>query len=149
MALTIFIVVLSIAILSYPLLQLSKPFTTASTNSSSLCQLRTNLHEFNQTCDSSENHSHQNNSRVIVIGDIHGSFSGLLAILHQAGITPAPYTCEWDHIDKYQNPVTIIQIGDIVDRGPGASEAWECLSKLQATQGDGNRVIRMIGSRLF
>jgi hypothetical protein len=145
MALHVFFIVLSVVILSYPFYKLSKTITNDKSKTSQLCQLTTqlNMNALNKTYES----SNQTLSRVIVIGDVHGSYSGLLTILHKAGIVSDPKICAWDQEHVNSNPVTIIQIGDIVDRGPGASESWSCLSSLQATQGQENQVIRMIGSK--
>lgn len=84
-------------------------------------------------------------NRVIAIGDIHGSYDGLLADLFAANITTAPTACEW----KSQVVSTLlVQMGDMVDRGPGALESLECLRHLQATAADFNsKVVRLLGSK--
>ncbi len=40
----------------------------------------------------------------------------------------------------------LVQVGDIVDRGPQATEAWECLKHLQATSPEGSAVVRLVGN---
>lgn len=84
-------------------------------------------------------------NRVIAIGDIHGSYDGLLTDLFAANITTAPTACEW----KSQDVSTLlVQMGDMVDRGPGALESLECLRHLQATAADFNsKVVRLLGSK--
>ena len=37
-------------------------------------------------------------------------------------------------------------MGDIVDRGEHALEAWDCLSNLQATSPAGSEVVRLVGN---
>lgn len=86
-------------------------------------------------------------SRVIAIGDIHGSFDGLLTDLFAANITTAPTACEWK---AQEVPTLLVQMGDMVDRGPGALESLECLRHLQATASDFNsKVVRLLGSKLL
>jgi hypothetical protein len=98
------------------------------------------------------------NSRVITVGDVHGAFGELMTILEGAGITDGT-SCEWlpQSVDT-----TLVQMGgnrfcimgivvliisvDIVDRGAGATEAWECLDKLQQTVPNNSRVVRLVGN---
>jgi hypothetical protein len=85
------------------------------------------------------------NKRIVAIGDVHGSNAGLLADLFAANITQSADVCEW----KSQSPygTILVQVGDIVDRGPHATEAFNCLRHLQAAASDHNsKVIRLIGS---
>ena len=43
----------------------------------------------------------------------------------------------------------LVQMGDIVDRGNGSFEAWNCLRHLQSTASQYNaQVIRLIGSNI-
>jgi hypothetical protein len=82
--------------------------------------------------------------RIVAVGDIHGSFSGLLEDLYAANITISPTTCSW----KSQTlPTTLIQMGDLVDRGPQALEALQCLIQLQKEASIHNaKVIRLLGN---
>jgi len=84
--------------------------------------------------------------RIVSIGDIHGAFEGLLDILYSANITKEHWKCDW----KPQNKkLLLIQMGDLVDRGGGALESWECLQKLQRTALENNaEVVRLLGSKL-
>lgn len=83
--------------------------------------------------------------RVVMIGDIHGSYNGLIDILHASGIVSAPNTCEWVVQDT---SLLLVQTGDIVDRGPGAVEAFDCLRYLQQNAGANNaKVVRLLGSK--
>jgi len=81
--------------------------------------------------------------RVIVIGDVHGASSGFLALLHKSNITISLESCEWR--SQQREGTLLVQVGDIVDRGPGALQAWTCLEHLQRTAPVGSNVIRLIG----
>ena len=92
-----------------------------------------------------EPHKYDSSSdKLVVIGDVHGSLSGLSTILYHANITVSKDACDW-------NPASIntvvIQVGDIVDRGPAALESWQCLERLQQENvPKGSKVVRMIGN---
>mmetsp|Transcript_23207 Transcript_23207/g.34057 ORF Transcript_23207/g.34057 Transcript_23207/m.34057 type:complete len:335 (+) Transcript_23207:3-1007(+) len=99
----------------------------------------------NPVCDiysSHDTYDNQDNSRIVAVGDIHGSFTEFMLILKKAGITDGE-TCRWLP-QKY--PTKLIQIGDVVDRGSGATEAWECLETLQLEAPSNANVIRLIGN---
>jgi len=82
--------------------------------------------------------------RLIAIGDIHGSIDGLLADLFAANLTTSRSECRW----KYQpSPTTLVQMGDLTDRGPGALESLQCLHELQKTAAENNaKVVRLLGN---
>lgn len=92
--------------------------------------------------------------RLVVIGDIHGSIDGLLDILFEANITATPTLCTWREFDEwndaYSIKTVIVQVGDVVDRGHGAKEAWDCLEKLQIESNNPyfkhGSVIRLLGN---
>lgn len=85
--------------------------------------------------------------RVIAIGDVHGSLHGLLTDLFAANITESPDTCKWKQ--QPESGVMLVQVGDIVDRGPQALEAFQCLQFLQSTASTvHSRVVRLVGSKL-
>lgn len=84
-----------------------------------------------------------NSTRVIAIADIHGAHNELMRTLAGAGITDGS-TCAW--IPQPSGGTTLIQMGDIVDRGPGAMEAWECIEALQKTPPPDSQVIRLVGN---
>lgn len=78
--------------------------------------------------------------RIVAIGDVHGDLNGLKENLRQAGL-----------IDINDNWIggtqTLVQVGDIVDRGPQAEEAWNYLGHLQKQARNANgKVIRLIGN---
>jgi hypothetical protein len=83
-------------------------------------------------------------SRVISIGDVHGSSDGLMIDLFNSNITTSLDSCEWK-----EQPIStlLVQMGDIVDRGAGAYEAWKCLRKLQSNAHlHSSKVVRLLGS---
>jgi len=53
-------------------------------------------------------------SRLIVIGDVHGSAKGMQEVLYKANITTGLTSCSWT---EQPFPTILLQIGDIVDRG--------------------------------
>jgi hypothetical protein len=73
--------------------------------------------------------SSTSDKRVIAIGDVHGSLEGLLEDLSRANITKEG-VCEWR---PQSDSVLLVQVGDIVDRGPQAIEAFKCMRHLQQT----------------
>ncbi len=84
-------------------------------------------------------------TRLIAIGDIHGSYTGLLEDLYDANITTSRDICMWQ-----SQPIhtILVQSGDLVDRGPGALESLKCLQNLQNTAKDFNgEVVRILGSK--
>lgn len=85
--------------------------------------------------------------RLIAVGDIHGSYNGLLEVLFYANITTSRTTCSW----RQQDVKTVfVQVGDVVDRGDGSYEAFECLRSLQNEASKFNgEVIRLFGSKFL
>ncbi len=83
------------------------------------------------------------NKRIVVIGDVHGDYNGLKENMYQANITVSEDLCEWK---SGNNDVLFVQMGDIVDRGPNATEAFMCLRHLQQSAPEGSQVIRLLGN---
>jgi hypothetical protein len=84
-----------------------------------------------------------NNKRIVVIGDVHGDYNGLKENMYQANITVSKDSCEWKNGN---NDVLFVQMGDIVDRGPNATEAFLCLRHLQQSAPEGSQVVRLVGN---
>ena len=102
-------------------------------------------------------------SSLIVIGDVHGENNGMKELLYSSNITTDYSTCRWSNKD-----VTLVQMGDIVDRGQTkncfsiltlnksnfssilqgyqALEAWECLNELQDTIPNHSTMVRVLGN---
>jgi hypothetical protein len=86
------------------------------------------------------------NRRIIVIGDIHGAYDGLLELLHETKITKSAKECVW--AEQADGGVILVQSGDLVDRGPKAYEALQCLKSLQTEAHKySSKVVRLIGSK--
>lgn len=85
--------------------------------------------------------------RLVVIGDVHGEGTGMKELLDAANITSpsSSDTCKWI---PQTNPggTILVQVGDIVDRGAEAFEAWNCLEELQKTAEGNNKVVRLLGN---
>ena len=83
--------------------------------------------------------------RTIAIGDIHGSYDGLLENLYYANVTVSKTKCDWK---QQSTPTILVQMGDYVDRGPGALETIKCVRKLQEEASLYNaEVVRIVGSK--
>ena len=86
--------------------------------------------------------------RIVAIGDVHGNYEVMLQVLHKAGVISSDNECSWNPTITSNNPVQLIQVGDIVDRGPAAPQAWRCLRDLQENSPTGSSVIRLIGNQI-
>ncbi|OGR91298.1 MAG: hypothetical protein A2V88_04765 [Elusimicrobia bacterium RBG_16_66_12] len=80
---------------------------------------------------------------LIAIGDVHGEISGLKAVLRHAGATDAK-GC-W-----IGRRLVVVQVGDVIDRGPRSLAAWELLARLQSQACENAesecRVVRLLGN---
>ena len=81
--------------------------------------------------------------RVVAVGDVHGSYDGLAAILRTAGIIDA--RARWTG-----GRAILVQTGDVVDRGPDSRKALDLLRRLEgeATRA-GGRVYPLLGNHEF
>lgn len=78
--------------------------------------------------------------RVVAIGDIHGSLDGLTGILQRVGVVDAQL--KWSGGDA-----TLVQTGDIIDRGPKSRDVMDLLMTLQQeAPKQGGRVIVLMGN---
>ncbi|CAM9826070.1 unnamed protein product, partial [Ectocarpus fasciculatus] len=80
---------------------------------------------------------------IVAIGDVHGEASGFKQILRNAGIIPGD-ECTW--AAQPGKGTLLVQMGDIVDRGPDALGAWECVKSLQANAPENSAVVRLVGN---
>jgi hypothetical protein len=79
-------------------------------------------------------------NRLVAIGDIHGSFAGLKAILKQTGLI--------DESNQWVGGNTLlIQTGDMIDRGADVRQVMDLLMSLQS-QADarGGKVVVLLGN---
>jgi hypothetical protein len=78
--------------------------------------------------------------RIVAVGDVHGSFEGLTAILEETGIIDA--NLKWTG-----GTATYIQLGDLFDRGLHVRETIDFLIRLQGEAGAaGGRVECVLGN---
>lgn len=92
------------------------------------------------TLESSDNNEFKS---VVVIGDVHGEYDGLLENLYNANITKDTSTCDWNEATKR---TLLVQVGDIVDRGERSYDCYFCLKHLQQTATNSNKVVRILGN---
>lgn len=78
--------------------------------------------------------------RVVAIGDIHGDFDGLLAILQASDLVDAEGLWIGDQ-------ATLVQLGDFTDRGSQVRQVMDYLRQLETAAADaGGRVIILLGN---
>jgi tetratricopeptide (TPR) repeat protein len=78
--------------------------------------------------------------RVVAIGDVHGAFDNMVAVLKTAGILDAKLNWKGGNAHLVQN-------GDIVDRGPQSRKAMDLLMELEEqAEKAGGRVHVLIGN---
>ena len=84
----------------------------------------------------------ETNSRVVALADVHGDYRALCAALTAAGLLDAG-TGGWCGGDT-----TLVQLGDILDRGDSEAECWELLQRLKAeAPASGGGVVCLVGDR--
>ncbi len=78
--------------------------------------------------------------RIVAIGDIHGAFNGVRSILRETGLV--------DERDRWTGgDAILVQTGDFLDRGPGATKVAELLMDLQAqAPAAGGEVVVLLGN---
>lgn len=77
---------------------------------------------------------------IIAIGDVHGAFDDFVALLQHIGL-----------IDKQNHwagrRTTLVQVGDLLDRGPKPREVMDLLMALEKEASrDGGRVVALLGN---
>jgi len=77
---------------------------------------------------------------VVAIGDVHGDFDDFVALLQHIGL-----------IDKQDHwtggKTTLVQVGDLLDRGPKPREVMDLLMALEKEAGQaGGRVVSLLGN---
>ncbi len=78
--------------------------------------------------------------RLVAVGDIHGAFNGVREILRKVELI--------DEKDRWVGgDAILVQTGDFLDRGPGATKVASLLMKLQSqAPKDGGKVIVLLGN---
>lgn len=78
--------------------------------------------------------------RIVAVGDIHGDLDAFIGILQRAAILDAEH--HWSG-----GAATLVQVGDMIDRGPKSRAVMDFLMALQkAAPGQGGRVIVLLGN---
>jgi hypothetical protein len=78
--------------------------------------------------------------RIVAVGDIHGSYDGLVSILQRAELIDAE--TQW-----VGGEATLVQVGDLFDRGLQVREVLDLLMRLQGeAEAAGGRVIGLLGT---
>ncbi|MBD3871679.1 MAG: metallophosphoesterase, partial [Acidobacteria bacterium] len=78
--------------------------------------------------------------RIVAVGDIHGNFDGLVSILQRAELIDAE--THW-----IGGGATLVQTGDIFDRGLYVREVLDLLMRLQGeAESAGGRVVVLLGN---
>ena len=81
--------------------------------------------------------------RIVAVGDVHGSYDGLVAILRTAGIIDG--RARWSG-----GRAILVQTGDVVDRGPDSRKALDLLRRLEGeAMRAGGRVYPLLGNHEF
>ncbi|MBP5430071.1 MAG: metallophosphoesterase [Elusimicrobiaceae bacterium] len=82
----------------------------------------------------------KNARKLVAVGDVHGQFEGLVKVLRHAGLIDAQQNWCGGHN-------RLVQIGDILDRGPFSLKVDALLDKIQLqAEADGGEVIRLVGN---
>lgn len=82
----------------------------------------------------------KNARKLIAVGDVHGQFDGLVRILRHAGLIDGGHHWIGGHS-------RLVQIGDILDRGPFSLQVDSLLDRLQTEAAmAGGEVVRLIGN---
>jgi hypothetical protein len=78
--------------------------------------------------------------RIVAVGDVHGAYEAFVKILQTA-----------DLIDQNQSWIggkaTLVQLGDVPDRGPRSRDVIDLLMRLEANASQNGRVECILGNR--
>lgn len=78
--------------------------------------------------------------RIVAVGDVHGNHAQFVGILRRAGVID-------EHDDWIGGRTHLVQLGDILDRGPDSRQSMDLLMKLESQAvRDGGRVHALIGN---
>lgn len=78
--------------------------------------------------------------RIVAIGDVHGSFSGLVSIMKEAGLIDS--NNRW-----IGGNALMVQTGDLLDRGTEVRDVMDLLMKLQdEAEAEGGKVLVIMGN---
>src|SRR6516225_11795598 len=63
--------------------------------------------------------------RIVAVGDVHGAYDRFVAILRTAGVID-------EQLHWAAGKTHLVQLGDVVDRGPDSRKALDLLRRLEA-----------------
>jgi len=75
--------------------------------------------------------------RIVVVGDIHGDYDKLKSVLHHAKVID-------DNDDWIATDTILVQVGDLMDRGPDFKYCIELLIKLRAQAKEKGGIVYML-----
>ncbi|MDD2772153.1 MAG: metallophosphoesterase [Elusimicrobiales bacterium] len=83
---------------------------------------------------------HGRDKELVAVGDLHGELDGILEILLHAGLID--FRARWKGGNK-----TLVQLGDVIDRGPHSMDVNNLLARLQReAELKGGKVVRLLGN---
>jgi len=78
--------------------------------------------------------------RIVALGDVHGDFQATVQVLQMAQLIDSEQ--QWIGGDT-----TLVQLGDLLDRGPEERELWDFFERLQNEAPlVGGRIVRLLGN---
>ncbi|MGE5327331.1 MAG: metallophosphoesterase, partial [Deltaproteobacteria bacterium] len=82
----------------------------------------------------------QTPSRIVAIGDVHGAYSEFASILQRTKLVDG-------NLNWSGNDVTLVQLGDILDRGADSRKALDLMMKLEGQAAQTNcKIIPLLGN---
>ena len=79
-------------------------------------------------------------ARVVAVGDLHGAYDGFVTILQHTALVD-------DNLRWSGGRSHLVQIGDVIDRGPGARKIFDLIRRLEGeAEAAGGRVHMLIGN---
>jgi hypothetical protein len=91
-------------------------------------------------CTSAADNHEQTPERLVVIGDVHGDFDDFCLILRKVALTDS--SNHWTG-----GKATLVQLGDVIDRGNKGREAMDLLIRLEKEAGSaGGEVVPLLGN---
>ncbi len=82
----------------------------------------------------------QSSGRLVAVGDVHGDYDALVAILQQAGLID-------EHLHWIGRGATLVQTGDFLDRGAKCRDVLDLLMALEVEAPlKGGRVVTLLGN---
>eukprot|EP01105_Mastigella_eilhardi_P008525 TRINITY_DN2064_c0_g1_i3.p1 TRINITY_DN2064_c0_g1~~TRINITY_DN2064_c0_g1_i3.p1 ORF type:complete len:310 (+),score=72.32 TRINITY_DN2064_c0_g1_i3:38-967(+) len=85
--------------------------------------------------------------RVVVVGDLHGDVVNAVAVLRMAGVVAVEEQGQQVHWHVTEPPTTLVQLGDLLDRGPDSRDVLDLIMSLQEEASrEGGEVLVALGN---